>query len=76
MGVIGMCNMMLNFQWMPLRIRPFVSGMFLVIAGLMVMNWKILGEQKTSGLVIMMLPILLYILVALRGSGSMSTAEN
>lgn len=41
-GIIGMVHMMLTFDWIPLIVRPFISGMFWMIFVYIFVNNKII----------------------------------
>lgn len=41
-SVVGLAHMMLTCEWMPLTIRPFVSGMFWPLILYVFFNYKII----------------------------------
>ena len=47
----GMAHMMLNCDWMPIFLRPFVSGIFWLLVVLAFLNYKIIvgfGNDENS----------------------------
>ena len=49
----GMAHMMLNCEWMPIFLKPFVSGIFWLLLILAFLNYKIIvgfgnGESTNS----------------------------
>lgn len=89
-GVVGMAHMMLTCEWMPLRARPFISGMLWPLFLFLFVNYKIIvgfgtpsSDQDNANSseninreineVILFLPIIFYILCALKTSGVVNT---
>lgn len=78
-----MAHMMATCDWMPLILRPFVSGLFWPLLLYVFINYKILtgmsseeGQQSIDRSVydeIFALPIIFYTLVGLRTSGRVAT---
>ena len=78
MGVAGMVSMMLNCDWMPRILKPFISGLFLPLILITFLNYNILvgfddDSTRTANIYIMIAPIILFALTAVRTSGSHST---
>ena len=67
-----MFHMMLNFEWLPNRVRPFISGMFLPLIFLIILNSNVLGIELNLTLhsIILLMPLFLYMLTSLRGTGN------
>ena len=86
-----MAHMMVTCDWMPLILRPFISGIFWPFLLYAFMNYKIItgisgeGDQNTKDEAnqldrtvfapLFLLPIILYTLVGLRTSGRVNTEE-
>ena len=47
-GVGGMIHMMLNFDWIPLMVMPFVSGVFWLLANITFFNYRVIVEFGNS----------------------------
>lgn len=41
-GIVGMVHMMISCDWMPVKLKPFVSGIFWPFLLYVFMNYKIL----------------------------------
>lgn len=41
-GLVGMVHMMITCDWMPLKVRPFVSGIFWPLLLYVFVNYKII----------------------------------
>ena len=72
LSIVGMFHMMLNFEWLPNRLRPFVSGMFFPLIILTILNSNVLGIELALSLdsTILLMPLFLFTLTALRGTGT------
>jgi hypothetical protein len=83
-GVVGMAHMMATCDWMPLVLRPFISGLFWPLLLYIFINYKILtgfgdaqeGVDRSVFTEIFTLPIMFYALVGLRTSGRVNTEHN
>lgn len=77
-GVVGMFHMMLNFECIPNIVRPFLSGMFWPLVILLFIHHNILKIEFVPSVsaAIILLPLTLFVLIALRGPGNLSTDEN
>lgn len=77
-GVVGMLHMMLNFQCLPNVVRPFISGMFWPLILLVFLESSILKIDFSLSFssVILVLPVVIYTLVAIRGPGNLATDYN
>ncbi len=86
-----MVHMMLTFDWLPLFLRPFVSGMFWIILLFIFANYKIItgfsnedintnndleNLDRSANTIIFSMPIVLYVLIGLRTSGKVKTNAN
>ena len=74
-----MAEMILSCDWMPLMLKPFLSGLFFPLLILIFLNYNILvgfkgEEDRIANIYIMGLPVIFYALTALRTSGSHSTS--
>ena len=69
---------MCGCNWMPLIIKPFITGLFFPLILLIFLNYNILvgfknDGTRTANIYIILMPVILYILTTLRTSGSHST---
>ena len=73
-SIFGMFHMMLNFEWLPNRVRPFISGIFVPLIILTLLNSNVLGIELTlsPNSIVLLLPLFLFTLTALRGTGNIA----
>ena len=77
MSVVGMAQMMTTCECMPLIARPFISGLFLPLLLIVFLNYNVLvgfnnDTDRSANLYIMLVPLVMFALTALRTSGSHS----
>ena len=77
MGVVGMASMMVTCEFMPLIARPFISGLFLPLVLVIFLNYNVLvgfdnDTNRSANIYIMLVPLVMFALTAIRSSGSHS----
>ena len=77
MGVVGMASMMVTCDFMPLVARPFISGLFFPLLLIAFLNYNVLvgfnnDTDRSANIYIMLTPLVMFALTAIRSSGSHS----